>query len=67
MDTEELISCIFVKNTLWDRKVPQHHNRFILDKLWDAAAEEMKSTSTGIFIKDIIRYKLELLFKLYSD
>ncbi|CAH1978009.1 unnamed protein product [Acanthoscelides obtectus] len=44
MNTEELITSIFMKKALWDQKDPQHHNRFILDKLWDAVAKEMNST-----------------------
>lgn len=45
MDIDEFISCVFVKKPLWDQKDSQHHNRYILDKLWDAVADEMKSTS----------------------
>lgn len=50
MDIETLISAIFVKSPLWDQKDAQHHNRYILDKLWDEVAEEMKSTSKLYFI-----------------
>lgn len=50
MDIEKLISSVFVKNPLWDQKDPQHRNRYMLDKLWDAVAEEMKSTSKGIHV-----------------
>lgn len=45
MDMELLISCVFAKNPLWDQNDDNHHNRFILDKLWDEVASEMKSTS----------------------
>lgn len=45
MDIDIFISSVFEKKPLWDQKDAQHHNRFILDKLWDAVAAEMKSTS----------------------
>ncbi|XP_044764520.1 uncharacterized protein LOC123321081 [Coccinella septempunctata] len=44
MDIEALISSIFVKSALWDSRDAQHRNRYVLDKLWDDVANEMKLT-----------------------
>ena len=45
MDVELLISKVFLRKPLWDQKDRQHHNRFVLDRLWDEVAEEMKTTT----------------------
>lgn len=45
MDIEQLISAVFTRDALWDQRNPQHHNRYLLDKLWDAVAEELRTTS----------------------
>lgn len=45
MDINILISSVFVKNPLWDQSDSQHHNRYVLDKMWDEVADELKSTS----------------------
>ncbi|CAH1982190.1 unnamed protein product [Acanthoscelides obtectus] len=51
MDVDAFITSVFVKNPLWDQKDSQHHNRFVLDKLWDAVAEEMKTTRSIVRTK----------------
>lgn len=56
MNVEQLISGIFVKNPLWDQTDRQHHNRFVLDKLWDSVAEEMNSTSKYLIYYHLIMY-----------
>ncbi|KAJ8933361.1 hypothetical protein NQ314_014076 [Rhamnusium bicolor] len=43
------------KQPLWDQKDAQYHNRFILNKLWDAVPTEMKST------RNLVRSKWKTL------
>lgn len=38
MDADKLIAEVFVRTPLWDQKNIHHHNRFVLDKLWDEVA-----------------------------
>ncbi|XP_076658609.1 uncharacterized protein LOC143362394 [Halictus rubicundus] len=45
MSLDLLISLIFKNRPLWDQKDKNHHNRYVLDKLWEEVAKEMKSTS----------------------
>lgn len=44
MDVDILISEIFVRPPLWDQKDKNHHNRFILDKLWKELAVKLNTT-----------------------
>ncbi|KAL1506356.1 hypothetical protein ABEB36_005736 [Hypothenemus hampei] len=44
MDIETLISEIFIRSPLWDQKSKYHHNRFVLDKLWDEVAVKLNTT-----------------------
>ena len=57
MDTDKLVSAVFIRNALWDQRDVQHHNRFVLDKLWDEVAAEMKTTSKCVII--LIYYRLQ--------
>ncbi|KAF2901068.1 hypothetical protein ILUMI_05124 [Ignelater luminosus] len=36
------------RTPLWDLKDFQHHNRYVLDKLWDGVAKEVKSTNDSV-------------------
>ena len=54
MDIDSLISEIFVRPSLWDQKDKNHHNRFVLDKLWDEVAIKLNTTR---------KYKLWFLFR----
>lgn len=67
MNKEQFISCIFVKNPLWDQKDPQHHNRYVLDKLWDGVPEEMKSTSKYILKFIIFLSKIHRLYFILTN
>ena len=40
-----LISLVYKRRALWDQKDRNHHNRYILDKLWEEVATELHSTS----------------------
>lgn len=42
MNTEDLINSVEIRRPLWDQQDPTHHNRYVLDKLWDEIAKEMK-------------------------
>ncbi|KAL1489701.1 hypothetical protein ABEB36_013637 [Hypothenemus hampei] len=44
MDIEKLISEVFKRTPLWDKRDQNHHNRFILDKKWDEVAEHLNTT-----------------------
>ncbi|XP_017467135.1 PREDICTED: uncharacterized protein LOC108359684 [Rhagoletis zephyria] len=44
MDTEVLIKEVFARPGLWDKKNNNHHNIFVLEKLWEEVAVEMKTT-----------------------
>jgi hypothetical protein len=41
MDYKLLISEVFSKKPLWQLSHPHHHNRGVLDKLWDEVANKM--------------------------
>ncbi|KAL1487721.1 hypothetical protein ABEB36_015628 [Hypothenemus hampei] len=45
MDNNILISEVFIRPHLWDQKNKNHHNRFVLDKLWDGVATKLNTTS----------------------
>ena len=45
MDIDMLIGEIFIRSPMWDQKDKNHHNRFILDKLWDEVATKLNTTS----------------------
>jgi len=45
MNVDVLITSVFKRKPLWDQKDPEHHNRYVLDKMWDEVAVEMKTTS----------------------
>nr|XP_012230427.1 PREDICTED: transcription factor Adf-1-like [Linepithema humile] len=44
MNVDKLISEIYVRSPLWDRRNSNHHNRFVLDKLWDEVAHQLHTT-----------------------
>jgi hypothetical protein len=44
MDCELLISEVFSKKPLWQLSHRQHHNRGVLDKVWDKVANKMNSS-----------------------
>lgn len=44
MDKEKLISAVFLRSPIWDRKDKNHHNSMILIKLWKEVAEECQTT-----------------------
>ncbi|KAL1516321.1 hypothetical protein ABEB36_000240 [Hypothenemus hampei] len=44
MDIEKLISEVFKRTPLWDKRDQNHHSRFILDKKWDEVAEHLNTT-----------------------
>lgn len=41
MNCAALISEVCCRKPLWDSTHPQHHNRTVLDKLWDEVAQNM--------------------------
>ncbi|XP_072397839.1 uncharacterized protein [Diabrotica undecimpunctata] len=43
MDIDNLISEIFIRSPLWYYKNKNHHNRFVLDKLWDKVAVKLNT------------------------
>lgn len=43
MDVDNLISQILLRPALWDKTDKNHHNRFVLDKLWSEVAQEMNT------------------------
>ena len=43
MDIEKLIAEVFIRSPLWDQKDKNHHNRFILDQLWDEVGVKLKT------------------------
>lgn len=44
MDIDSLISEIFIRLALWDQKNQNHHDRFILDKLWEEVAVKLNTS-----------------------
>ncbi|XP_054288084.1 uncharacterized protein LOC129003799 [Macrosteles quadrilineatus] len=48
MDVDNLISQVFMRPALWDKCDKNHHNRFVLDKLWNEVAEELKTKQTAV-------------------
>jgi hypothetical protein len=44
MHCELLIAEVFSKKPLWQLSHPQHHDRGVLDKLWDEVANKMYSS-----------------------
>ncbi|KAJ4450165.1 hypothetical protein ANN_01572 [Periplaneta americana] len=45
MDMNSFIGAVFSRPILWDQRNKNHHNRFVLDKLWDEVAQEFGVTS----------------------
>jgi hypothetical protein len=43
MDIESLVAEIFTRPALWDKSDKNHHNRFVLDKLWLEVAQELNT------------------------
>lgn len=60
MNVEVLISAVFKRKPLWDQKDPEHHNRYVLDKMWDEVAAEMKTTSK--LLQLLLQFKKKLTF-----
>ncbi|XP_071055239.1 uncharacterized protein [Onthophagus taurus] len=48
MDVDCLIGEVFVRSPLWDQKNKNHHNRFVLDKLWHEVAVKLSTTPTAV-------------------
>ncbi|XP_050514044.1 uncharacterized protein LOC126889614 [Diabrotica virgifera virgifera] len=46
MDKEKLISCVFMREPIWNKENKYHHHSFVLAKLWKEVAEECETTVT---------------------
>lgn len=55
MNADLLICLVAKRRPLWDKKDPQHHNRFVLDAKWDEIAFEMGAS------RNIVRNKWKTL------
>lgn len=49
MDIDCLIGEIFLRPALWDQKNKNHHNRFVLDKLWDEVGAKLNTSRKFFF------------------
>lgn len=49
VDIERLVSSVFSRPAIWDISHEAHHNRFILDKLWQEVALETGCSSKTIY------------------
>ncbi|XP_067623379.1 uncharacterized protein [Eurosta solidaginis] len=72
MKIEELISAVYVRNSLWDQNDDCHRNRFVLDKLWDEVAAQMGSTREAVrskwkTLRDTYRKELQKRAKLNEN
>ena len=50
MDIEQLISKIFEKSPLWDKKNKLHAKRNVVDKLWGEISKELDCEGKNVFI-----------------
>lgn len=48
MDVDELISQVFRRVPIWDKRLKQHANRVYVDKCWKEIALEMKTEGKHI-------------------
>ena len=44
MNKDKLISEVFIRAPLWDKRNKSHHNCMVLNKLWKEIAQECEST-----------------------
>ncbi|XP_043512715.1 uncharacterized protein LOC122530109 [Frieseomelitta varia] len=63
---------VYKRRALWDQKDRNHHNRYILDKLWEEVATELHSTSKEIRnkwknLRDKFRIEMYKKIKPKSD
>jgi hypothetical protein len=56
MDVEQLIGAVYSRKALWQKKDVNHHNRDVIDNLWEEVAVALGSNS-----KYIKLYSLNLL------
>ena len=50
MDAGQLISVVFKKKCLWDKKEKNYHNRDLKRRSWEEISEEMDITGKKSFI-----------------
>ena len=56
MDDEVLINSVFIRLPLWDKENRDHHNRYVLEKLWAEVANTMQCD--GKYLCTIPQYNL---------
>lgn len=45
MHNDDLITAVFPRNPVWDRKDKNYHNRVLVEKLWEEIGQESKQSS----------------------
>jgi hypothetical protein len=48
MDIEQLIGAVYSKKALWQQQDVNHHNRGVIDKLWEQISVALGSNSKYI-------------------
>lgn len=50
LNVDKFINSVYTRGPLWDQRDDGHHNRFILNKLWDDVGREFGITRESLNI-----------------